>query len=151
MHQSDIKAVSKIHRQQFPRQRNSEQWVSCNFAAFPRIMMYVARDKKDRVVGYIQWCHKSGFRNDSVIELEQIAVEESYQGEGIGTNLINQSLKYVKNFLSDTGSALKAIIVTTRTDNIAQKLYQKTLRANVIATIENLYSHDEVIMMAREQ
>jgi hypothetical protein len=54
MNHSDITAVSWIHSQAFLRQKNSEQWVSCNFKAFPRIMMFVARDGKDQVIGYVQ-------------------------------------------------------------------------------------------------
>ena len=74
MHEDDIDAVAKVHAEQFPRQKNSVRWISCNFAAFPRILMFVARDEKDKVIGYIQWIQKSGFRPQSVMELEQIAV-----------------------------------------------------------------------------
>ena len=44
---------------------------------------------------------------------------------------------------------LKAVVVTTRADNAAQKLYRKTLGAEVEATIASLYSGDEVLMVAR--
>jgi ribosomal protein S18 acetylase RimI-like enzyme len=40
-------------------------------------------------------------------------------------------------------------LVSTRTDNQAQKLYRKVLGAEVEATIKNLYSADEVYMVAR--
>lgn len=148
MHKDDIDAVAKVHSEQFPRQNDSIRWVSCNFAAFPRILMFVARDEKDKIVGYIQWIQKSGFRQQSVIELEQIAVLKSQQGKGIGTLLIEQSLKYIKDYLSGTNSSLKAILVTTRTDNQAKSLYAKVLKAKEIAVIKDLYSHDEVIMLA---
>ncbi len=150
MHQLDIEAVAKIHSQQFPRQHSSSKWIGCNFSAYPRIMIFVARDEKDQVLGYIQWAHKSGFRKESVIELEQIAVSKNYQSNGIGTKLINESLKLIRNYLTDTNSVLKAVMVTTRTDNSAQTLYQRTLGAKIAATIKDLYSHDEVIMIARE-
>jgi hypothetical protein len=54
MHQEDVDAVAKIHAQQFPKQKDSKKWISCNFAAFPRIMIYVARDELDQVIGYVQ-------------------------------------------------------------------------------------------------
>lgn len=53
IHEDDIDAVAKIHAQQFSRQKDSIRWIGCNFAAFPRIMMFVARDEKDKVIGYI--------------------------------------------------------------------------------------------------
>jgi ribosomal protein S18 acetylase RimI-like enzyme len=148
MHEEDIDAVAKIHEQQFSRQKDSVKWISCNFAAFPRIMMFVARDEKDKVIGYIQWIQKSGFRQESVIELEQIAVLKEQQEKGTGTLLIEESLKYVKAYLADTNSNLKAILVTTRTDNMAKSLYEKVLNAKEVAVIKDLYSHDEVIMLA---
>lgn len=150
MHSEDVEAVAKIHAQEFPRQRNSSSWVSCNFAAYPRIMLFVARDEKDKVIGYIQWIQKSGFRLESVIELEQIAVNKPHQGCGIGTLLINKSLLYIKDYLSDSHSTLKAVLVSTRTDNAAKALYEKVLKAKEIAVIRDLYSHDEVILMSRE-
>ncbi len=150
MHHSDIETIARIHSQQFPRQHSSVQWVSCNFAAFPRIMIFVARDEKDQVVGYIQWLQKSGFRSEAVIELEQIAVGQSHQRSGIGTKLIHESLQLIKNYLSDTHSVLKTVIVTTRTDNPVQSLYKKALGAKAVATIHDLFSHDEVIMVAHE-
>lgn len=148
MHEDDIDAVAKVHAEQFPRQKDSERWIGCNFAAYPRILMFVARDEKDSVIGYIQWIQKSGFRQQSVIELEQIAVQKNQQGKGVGTLLIEKSLKYIKDYLADSNSNLKAILVTTRTDNSAKSLYEKVLKAKEIAVIKYLYSHDEVIMLA---
>lgn len=84
----------------------------------------------------------------SVIELEQIFVLKKQQGKGIGTLLIEQSLKHIKNYLADTNSNLKAILVSTRTDNQAKSLYEKVLKAKEVAVIKGLYSHDEVILLA---
>ena|SRR5437879_966045 len=150
MHEEDIDGVAKIHTQQFPRQKDSRRWVSCNFAAFPRIMMFVARDEKDKIIGYIQWIQKSGFRSEAVVELEQIAVLKIQQTKGTGTLLIKKSLEFIKNYLADINSKLKAVIVTTRTDNLARSLYEKALKAKDVAVIKDLYSHDEIIMMATE-
>lgn len=148
MQQSDIPAVAKVHAEQFLRQKDSVKWIGCNFAAFPRILIFVARDEKNDVVGYIQWIQKSGFRQESVIELEQIAVVKSQQGKGVGTLLIEKSLRNVKKYLEESGSNLKAILVTTRTDNLAKSLYEKVLKVKEIAIVKDLYSHDEVILLA---
>lgn len=150
MRVEDIDAVAKVHAEQFPRQKDSVKWISCNFAAFPRILMFVVRNEEDKVIGYIQWIQKSGFRQQSVIELEQIAMLKSQQGKGIGTLLIKQSLKQIKDYLADKNSTLKAILVTTRTDNQARELYEKVLKAKEIAVIKDLYSCDEVIMLAED-
>ncbi|HHT9690320.1 TPA: GNAT family N-acetyltransferase [Legionella pneumophila] len=150
MHIEDIDAVASIHSSAFPRQTNSTKWVACNFAAFPRIMMYVARDGQHKVVGYIQWLHKSGFRNKAVIELEQIAVLQANQNQGVATKLIQTSLADVQLYLADNDATLKSIIVSTRADNKAQELYKKILGAEVVSVVKNLYSADEVLMIANK-
>jgi hypothetical protein len=63
--------------------------------------------------------------------------------------LIERSLPFVKHQLESRGASLKNILVTTRTDNSAQKLYASSLGAEVETTIKNLYSADEVVMIAR--
>ena len=85
-----------------------------------------------------------------VLELEQIAVGLESQGRGIGRLLIEKSLPGVKKELSQQGSVLKHVMVTTRADNHAQKLYKSVLGAEVEATIGNLYSAEEVVMVARQ-
>lgn len=92
---------------------------------------------------------KSGFRPEAVIELEQLAVSPDYQGKGIGRRLITDSLPLMKQQAAEKQSVLKHILVTTRADNHAQELYKSTLGAEVEATISNLYSADEVLMIAR--
>jgi len=84
-----------------------------------------------------------------VLELEQIAVHPDHQGDGFGQELIESSLELVKSQLDIQGSKLKRILVTTREDNDAQKLYRKVLGAEVEATINNLFSANEVYMVAR--
>ncbi len=100
-------------------------------------------------MGYIQWLQKSGFRKESVIELEQIAVLPTFQSKNVGTELIKQSLEFVRGYLTSQNSILKAIMVTTRSDNYAQRLYEKTLNAKANACITDLYSADEIVMIAR--
>ncbi|MBA2649921.1 MAG: GNAT family N-acetyltransferase [Legionella sp.] len=149
MLEQDINAVALVHSQAFSRQLSSTKWITCNFHAYPRIMMFVAVNELNQIVGYIQWLQKSGFRTETVIELEQIAVLPVFHGKNIGTTLITTSLKFVKDYLIQHNSILKAVIVTTRADNAAQFLYEKTLGAKANVIIKDLYSHDEVVMISR--
>lgn len=145
----DIPAVAALHRQAFPRQLASEPWISCNFAAHPRMMYFVAEAKGGEVMGYIHWSQKSGFRPEVVLELEQLAVAADLRGQGIGALLIRASLPMVQEALNRRRARIKHLIVTTRADNAAQRLYRRVLGAEVDATISNLYSADEVVMIAR--
>ncbi len=148
MNAEDLSQASEVHAQAFIRQTCSNEWLQCTLNAFPRMLCYVAT-QNETVAGYIVWSQKSGFRPEAVVELEQIAVLPSFQGQGIGKILIEQSLQQVRAHLDDRGSTLKHVFVTTRADNYAQTLYRQVLGAEVEATISNLYSADEVMMIAR--
>jgi len=148
MTEKDIPSVADVHRQAFSRQRDSERWITCNFRAAPRMQYYVAVHDS-AIVGYIHWTQKSGFRPETVLELEQIAVLPGMQGRGIGRRLIDESLPLIRERLDERGASLKAVMVTTRADNYAQRLYRDALGAEVECTIKDLYSADEVIMIAR--
>jgi len=58
-------------------------------------------------------------------------------------------LSDIKDHLKDNKSVLKSIFISTRSDNHAQELYKKALGAQVITTIKDLYSADEVLMLAK--
>lgn len=148
MIEHDLLDVAKIHKEAFSRQLYSEQWISCNLKAYPRIRLFVAEDAK-MLLGYVQWIEKSGFRKEVVLELEQIAVLPSKQKQGIGSSLISESLKLIKEELNQRHASIKHVLVSTRTDNDAQKLYKKILNAQPEVIISNLFSADEVLMIAR--
>lgn len=144
----DLLAVSKIHETSFPRQCFSTDWIRSLSGGFPRTQIFVS-DIDGKIVGFIVWTEKSGFRLESFFELEQITVDECFRRQGIGRTLIEQSLAMVKESLEKRGSCLKAILVSTRADNNAQRLYSKVLKAETVAVIPGLYSGDEVLMRGR--
>lgn len=148
MRVEDLLNVAKVHREAFPRQLHSDQWISCNFNAYPRIRLFVAEDG-GVLLGYVQWIEKSGFRKEVVLELEQIAVLPSNQKQGIGSSLISESLKLIKEELNQRNASIKHVLVSTRTDNEAQKLYKKVLNAQSEVVVSNLFSADEVLMISR--
>lgn len=145
----DLAGTAEVHKAAFIRQTMSYEWIECNAGAYPKSQIYLAENNKSEIVGYIHWCQKSGFRPEVVLELEQLAVHPTWQGKGLGTKLIQESLPQVQAQLKARNAAIKHIVVTTRADNFAQKLYRKALNAEVEATISNLYSADEVFMISR--
>lgn len=147
--ETDIPVMEAVHQAAFPRQLDSAAWIECNFRAYPRIAYFVA-EKGGAVIGFIEWIQKSGFRKEVVLEIEQLAVQPGFQGQGIGTALIKDSLAQMDRLLKKRNARIKGIMVTTRTDNQAQELYRKVLGAEPQAVIRDLYSADEVILLARD-
>lgn len=147
MHQEDIFSVSSIHSEQFPNQINSLDWVRSNLAAYPRIMIFVARNEQDQIVGYVQWLYKGGFCREAVIELEQLAILKNYQNQDIATKLMMESLESVKNMLRDEKCKLKTIIITTNINHCALDVCKNNLIADKVYEIKNLYSEDEALMI----
>lgn len=144
----DIKGAAAVHKTAFLGEENSEKWIECNFRAFPRMQYFVAEDN-GTIIGFIHWNQKGGFRSKVILELEQIAVFPERRGEGIGSLLINESFSKVQSNIAERGAIIKHLIVTSHADNDAQRLYRKTLGVEVETTIANLYSGDEVVMIAR--
>ena len=148
MEENDLDKVAIVHANAFPRQGHSKEWLSCTYKASPRTLCFVI-EQNNKIQGYIIWAQKSGFRPEAVIELEQMAIDPSQQNKVLGHSLIEQSLLQVKDQLSSLGSRVKHVLVSTRADNHAQSIYRKVLGAEVEATIGNLFSADEVYMVAR--
>lgn len=146
--ENDLDDLAYVHQNTFLRQKQSKEWLTCTMKAFPRNICFLIKNE-NQICGYIIWAQKSGFRPEVVLELEQIAIHPNSQNKGMGQILIQDSLKEVKSLLLTKGSKVKHILVSTRSDNHAQKIYQKVLGAKVEATISNLFSADEVYMIAR--
>lgn len=145
--EKDLIEIANLHQQVFLRQINSHEWIKCNFKAFPRIMIYVILIDSI-IIGYIQWIQKSGFRKEVVLELEQITILPQHQRKGFGRMLIEKSLAEIKIYFASNNRLLKSVIVSTRADNPAQKIYEKVLGVKVVGIISDLYSNDEVFMIA---
>lgn len=147
----DIAAIAKIASLSFSGMKDikkAKKWIACNFAALPRMLYFVAKEK-GKILGYILWLEKGGFREQAVLEMEQIAVAPEHRGKGIGTALITKSLSALKQYLQKRGARLKLVEMTTGTENKAQRLYKKTLNAKVEAVIKDFFRGDEAIMLAR--
>lgn len=95
MDDKDLKEASLVHKEAFERQCLFYEWLECNLNAYHRIICYVVI--KNSIAGYIIWSQKSGFRRQTVLEVEQIAILKKDHGQVIGRKLIEDSLPNVRN------------------------------------------------------
>ena len=144
----DVAGAAHVHGLAFPHQTGSLDWMRCSVAAYPKSLAFIYEANAE-ILAYAIWTQRSGFREAAVLELEQIAVLPEQQGQGIGTRLIGESLALAKSELGARGAELKAVTVSTRADGSALRLYQRTLGAEHVATIPDLYSADEALLVAR--
>lgn len=147
--------IAKIHREVFPNDakdyEQSVKWIRGEKSALENgKAYYFAITDSEKLVGYILWKHIGGFRN--VIELEQIGVSKDYQGQGLGTKLIDESIRSIELYVRDeVGEGISKVRVTTGTSNRAQELYSKTLGAELQSIEPLLFDGDEAIMHATRE
>lgn len=151
MTHKDVPRVAEIHSRCFQRQAYSQDWIECNFKAFPRTFCFVAVSK-GQTTGYIIWMQKSGFRKNVILELDQIGVDPKYQNAGVATRLIQESFAKVEIYLSERQARVIRIFVSTSTDNIARHLYEKALGVKQEAVIKDyLPGSNECILVWRRE
>ena len=141
----DVDPISQIYLSCFPDERNHLLWVTSSFNSFPRGVYYVV-EQQGIVAGYILWCVKNGFRDATIIELEQVAVDPEYSGTGLGRRLIVDSFQRFKQHVEDTGHRVGAVMVTTTQGNYAESLYKSTLNVSRAAILSGYASGNEVIL-----
>jgi ribosomal protein S18 acetylase RimI-like enzyme len=156
----DIRKVARLHRECFPHDTDSYaesiDWIADN-ARQLRVRKartyYVAELLKEHI-GYILWEDDGGWRRpDQQVELKQVGVAAKYRGQGVGTKLVQESLKdYVQTVLQPSGRRLKLVKLSTGIENEAQKLYKKALGAVQElkeCRIDDSYDGPEILMIAR--
>jgi len=149
--EDDLPEIARIGAASFSGLRPREAadlWVRSSWAAAPRMRYWVA-DQEGHVVAYILWTEKGGFRSDAVVELEQIAVDPQRRSQGIGGRLVRESYEGVRGEIARSGRRVKAIEVTTGSEQGAIEFYRRTLGATVVAKIPDLFRGDEYILIAR--
>ena len=146
----DIADIAAIYATCFPRERNHRRWIDASYRAYPRAVYYVAT-LDGQVCGYVLWCVKNGFREATIVELEQIAVAPTSAGRGVGRRLIETSFAAFIQHVESLGHRVGAVLVTTADGNRAESLYTSTLGVARAATIADYGSGTEVILYRRER
>ena len=112
------------------------QWVQCWFKAFP-LYQYFVIEVEGKVAGYVGWQVHGGFlRSQPVIELEQVAIAETFQGQGFGPKLCEESMQLVVEWMcSKNEHAQESVVVVvwayTINDN-ALSVYARQFRDGVM-------------------
>ena len=143
--ESDIDRITQIYLNCFPDERNHRLWIQSSYRSFPRAVYYVV-EHEEIIAGYILWCVKNGFRDSTIVELEQVAVDPQYSGAGLGRRLIEDSFEQFKEHVEDTGHMVGAVMVTTTEGNYAEHLYKSTLNVSRAALLTGYASGNEVIL-----
>ncbi|MBI5043296.1 MAG: ribosomal protein S18-alanine N-acetyltransferase [Nitrospirae bacterium] len=140
MKKEDIDEVLKIEHASFSTPWSREMFF-CELTDHPFSYLYVAKDEKKKILGYI--CYWLVFDEMNILNL---AVDERYRQSGIGSSL----LRFVLEDGADKGA--QNVILEVRCSNIAAlELYEK-FGFRQVAVRKNYYDNpdEDALMMALE-
>lgn len=143
----DLPQIAEINSICFSGNGNhhdAEKWMRTRFnnEAF---RIWVAEISAE-IAGYIAWEIKGGFnRKEPVTELEQMAVATSHRRQGVGYNLIAQSILSVGQWIRETnkvcGNTGTIIVWALADNNGANELYRRFFKQT--AGFQLRYSRSE--------
>ena len=110
--EDDLRRIAEIDAEVFLGDRGSpqtaEEWIRCWFRAFPLYQYFVIVADRE-VAGYAGWQIHGGFsRPEPVVEFEQIGVDPKFEGKGLGTKLMNESMHQVVSWLCQKNSRIES-------------------------------------------
>ena len=143
--EADIESIAAVYQACFPNELNHDLWIRASLSSYPKGVYYVV-SIDDRICGYILWCVKNGFRDKTIVELEQIGIHPEFSGKGLGRKLIEDTVEKFREHVGALGHAVDAILVTTAKGNFAEKLYESTLGVSRAAELSNYGSGTELIL-----
>lgn len=99
----DLGAMAEINAGSFSGNQadlgKALEWVRCWFQAFP-LYQYFVIEVEGKVVGYVGWqIHGGLLRTQPVIELEQVAIAQQFQGQGLALRLCDESMQLVVEWI----------------------------------------------------
>lgn len=141
----DVVQISEIYKACFPREKDHLKWIQACFNSYPKGVYYTLTED-EKVIGYILWCVKNGFRDKTIVELEQVGVLPNYAGRGFGKVLVKESFSKFRVFIESLGFGLGAVVVTTSEGNYAEQMYRSVLGVEVSSRICNYGSGNELIL-----
>ncbi|MFA6602624.1 MAG: GNAT family N-acetyltransferase [Candidatus Shapirobacteria bacterium] len=94
----------------------------------------------NQIVGILQWCLKED-PSLGVVEFEEVFVTKDYQGQGIGTRLVQFALQEVLNYFQSISLSPRKIFLFVSENNLsARHLYEK-FGFKQTANVGNLFSN----------
>ena len=112
--QKDISAIAAINSKVFLGDRNkiegAEEWAESWFDAFP-LYQYFIIEVEGVFAGYAGWQMHGGFhRAEPVIELDQLGIDPTYQGQQLGPQLTKYSMREMAAWLRQKNDRVESHI-----------------------------------------
>jgi ribosomal protein S18 acetylase RimI-like enzyme len=106
---------------------------------------YVAKNKDNKIVGCVRYAvYDFDFEKQQVmLELSLLAVDSDYQSKGVGTKLVQTSLKRLRKKWQKNG--FRPIMIFLEADEVngpARKFYEKVFKNPKSVLLENLWGKD---------
>ncbi|MDP4007340.1 MAG: GNAT family N-acetyltransferase [bacterium] len=146
--EQDLRAMAEINTASFAGNQGDVEkaleWVRCWFRAFPLYQYFVVQ-VEDKVAGYVGWQLHGGFlRSQPVIELEQVAVAEQFQGQGLAPRLCEETMDMVVEWVCAQNPHVQesviAVVWVYTINDPALAVYARQFRDQVQG-MRNQYGH----------
>lgn len=147
----DIEAIAHIDRISFSGNKPvgiAEKWIGTNFARGDQYQYFVY-EKDGVIAGFIAWEIKNGFaREVPILELEKFAVHPDFRGQGIATQLIDETFPVMKEWVHvqrPEATQMRVFVWSLKNNEKAIELYKKICGDGVKGE-RSIFSTDEVLL-----
>ncbi|MDO8569277.1 MAG: GNAT family N-acetyltransferase [bacterium] len=110
--EADLGTIASVNTAVFLGDRDSIdsalEWVTCWFKAFP-LYQYFIVEVDGVIAGYAGWQIHGGFhRAEPVIELDQIGIAHTHQGQGLGPHLISTCVRELADWIQKKNDRIES-------------------------------------------
>lgn len=100
------------------------------------------------VYGTVSWSVRGG-KEDGVVEIVSLGVNEQHRRRGLATALMHEAMKDAQDFLSITGSRLRTVFLFMESSNEIARSFYEALHFREVVAIPSFYPHDGASIFVR--
>ncbi|MGI5827477.1 MAG: GNAT family N-acetyltransferase [Patescibacteria group bacterium] len=97
---------------------------------------------EENIVGTLRWLPQREL-DSGVAEIGGVNVLVNYQKLGVGSELLKEGIKNVKNYYKNRGKKARKVFVIVENSNKAARVFYSKFGFNNIAKLNNLFSNNE--------
>lgn len=140
---SQASIADKAQLENYFKHYNNQSFVKSRVEAFLNFGHTIVAKDSNTIIGVVQWSVKEN-PNLGVAEFEEMHVLISHQRQGIGSKLIEEAIKNIRDFFSQNKiKARKLYLFVNQNNKAAQNFYGK-FGFKKIADLNDLFADNQI-------